>query len=385
MSVAGTVLKPSLSIRQPWGLALQNLAQDRLRLALSVVGVALPVMLILFMLGLRAGVFRTSVMYLDHTSGPVAVMPQGVRSTSAGSGQFLSRDTVQAVASAPGVGRATPVLLVMAIPELHGRKEIIKLVGYDSALGGGPWDLARGREPAADDEVVIDRVLANRHDFNVDDSFEIGGRRLKVVGMSNETSSWTGSFVFARKDFVESLALAPPGAATFVLVTPTSDTKPADLVATLQSLPGANVLLKSRVMANDQQIVAGIFDQVILLMVAAAFIVGALVVGMVIYTATIERRGEYGILKAIGAGNGVLYRVVASQAAVAAGLGALLGVGFAFGMGWLVMTAKPQFLVAIEPSAIIATLAAGFVMALAGALVPARAVAGLAPADVFRR
>mgnify|MGYP001602980219 CR=1 FL=1 len=385
MSVAGTMLKPSLSIRQPWGLALQNLAQDRLRLALSVVGVALPVMLILFMLGLRAGVFRTSVTYLDNTSGPVAVMPQGVRSTSAGSGQFLSRDTVQAVAAAPGVSRATPVLLAMAIPELHGRKEIIKLVGYDSVLGGGPWDLARGREPAADDEVVIDRVLANRHDFNVDDSFEIGGRLLKVVGMSNETSSWTGSYIFARKAFVESLALTPPGAATFVLVTPTSDTKPADLVATLQGVPGTNVLLKSRVMANDQQIVAGIFDQVILLMVAAAFIVGTLVIGMVIYTATIERRGEYGILKAIGARNGVLYRVVASQAVVAAGLGALLGVGFAFGMGSLVMAAKPQFLVAIEPSAIIATLAAGFVMALVGALVPARAVAGLAPADVFRR
>jgi putative ABC transport system permease protein len=385
MSVASTVLKPSLSIRQPWGLALQNLVQDRLRLALSVVGVALPVMLILFMLGLRAGVFRSSVIYLDHTPGAVAVMPPGVKSTSAGSGQFLSRDTVQAVAETRGVGRVSPVLLVMAIPELHGRKEIIKLVGYETALGGGPWDLVRGREPAADDEVVVDRVLANRHDFKVGDSFEIGGHRLKVVGLSNETSSWTGSFVFARKAFVESLALAPPGAATFVLVTPTSGTKVADLVATLQRVPGANVLLKSRVMANDQQIVAGIFDQVILLMVAAAFIVGTLVIGMVIYTATIERRGEYGILKAIGARNGVLYRVVASQALAAAGLGALLGVGFAFGMGWLVMTARPQFLVAIEPSAIIATLAAGLVMALAGALVPARAVAGLAPADVFRR
>ena len=66
-------------------------------------------------------------------------------------------------------------------------------------------------------------------------------------------------------------------------------------------------------MANDKQIVADIFDQVILLMLAAAFIVGALVVGMVIYTATIERRGEYGILKAIGARNGMLYRIVVSQ------------------------------------------------------------------------
>ena len=125
---------------------------------------------------------------------------------------------------------------------------------------------------------------------------------------------------------------------------------------------------------------AGIFDQVIFLMVAAAFVVGALVVGLVIYAATIERRGEYGILKAIGARNSALYRVVIYQAVVAASLGVLLGVGFAFAMGWLVMTAKPQFLVAIEPPAILVTLAAGFVMALAGALVPARAVAALAPA-----
>jgi putative ABC transport system permease protein len=194
----------------------------------------------------------------------------------------------------------------------------------------------------------------------------------------------TGSFVFARKTLVESLLLAP-GAASLVLVTPAVGTKPAELVASLQTLSGANVLLKSQVMANDQQIIAGIFDQVILLMVAAAFVVGTLVIGMVIYTATTERRGEYGILKAIGARNGVLYRVVATQALVAAGVGALLGVTLAFAMGWLVMTAKPQFLVTIEPSAIVATLAAGLVMALGGALAPARAVAGLAPADVFRR
>lgn len=384
MSVAGTALKPSLSIRQPWLLALQNLAQDKLRLALSVVGVALPVMLILFMLGLRAGVFRSAVIYLDNTPGSVAVMPAGVKSTSAGSAQSLPRGTIDAVASAPGVAHATPVLLMMAILELHGKKEVIKLVGYDAALGGGPWDLAQGREPAADDEVVLDRVLADRHNFNVGETFDIAGRQLTVAGLSNGASSWTGSYVFARNTFVESLLLAP-GAASFVLVTPTTGTKPADLVGTLQSLPSASVLLKSQVMANDKQIVADIFDQVILLMLAAAFIVGALVVGMVIYTATIERRGEYGILKAIGARNGVLYRVVASQALVAPGLGALLGVGFAFLMGALVMSARPQFLVAIEPSAIAATLGAGFVMALLGAFVPARAVAGLAPAEVFRR
>jgi putative ABC transport system permease protein len=366
-------------------LAIHNLLQDKLRFVLSVTGVALAVMLILFLLGLREGMFRSAVLYLDHAPGSVAVMPAGVKSTSAGSGQFLSADKVAAIAAAPGVERATPVLLTMVIPELHGQKQVIKLVGYDAALGGGPWKMAEGREPAADDEVALDRVLASRHDFKVGDSFDVAGRQLKVVGLSSDTSSFSGGYVFARKTLVESMVLAPPGAATFVLVTPTPGTTPAELVTGLQTFPGTNVLLKSQLMANDQQIVAGILDQVILLMVAAAFIVGALVVGMVIYTATNERRGEYGILKAIGARNGVLYRVVASQAVIAAGVGSVLGVAFAFAMGSLVMNVKPQFLVAIEPPAIAVTLAAGLVMALAGALIPARAVAGLAPAEVFRR
>jgi hypothetical protein len=39
-------------------LAIHNLLQDKLRFALSVTGVALAVMLILFLLGLREGMFH---------------------------------------------------------------------------------------------------------------------------------------------------------------------------------------------------------------------------------------------------------------------------------------------------------------------------------------
>lgn len=365
-------------------LAVRNLLQDKLRFGLSVVGVALAVMLMLFLLGLRQGAYDGNSAYLAHTSGSLVVLPQGVRSTSAGSGQFLSAATVAAVASLPGVGRATPVLLNMAIPELHGRKEVIKLVGYDSALGGGPWDLVKGREPATDDEVVLDRVLADRHGLRLGGPLELSGRELTVVGLSGETASMSGALVFARKTLVESIALEP-GAASFVLVTPAPGISRQALVAALSATPGTNVLLKSQVMANDRQIIAGILDQVLFPMIGAAFIVGVLVVGMVIYTATNERRAEYGILKAIGAANGLLYRVVASQAVVAAGFGTLAGVALAFAMGWLVMSVKPQFPVTIQPAAILVTFAAGTAMALVGALISGRAVAAVAPADVFRR
>ena len=376
----------TLSVGPAPRLALQNLFQDKLRLVLSVVGIALAVMLILFILGFRAGVLEATKAYLANSPGSVVVLSPGVKNTLAGStGQFLPAGTAETVAGNVGVARVIPVTAARLMPELHGKKESSLLIGYDPALGGGPWDLAQGRYPKADNEVVLDRVLAERHDFAVGDTFEVSGLALKVVGLSDGTASMAQAYIFARKSMVESLLIAP-GASSFLLVTPASGTKPAELVASLQqSLPGASVLLKSQVMANDQAIFSSAIDQIIMLMVAAAFIVGTLVVGMVLYTATIERRSEYGILKAIGARGAMLYRVVISQAFVAAGLGVMVGIGFAYLMGWFVETSKPQYGVIIQPSAIAITVGAGLVMALVGALVPARSVVSLAPAEVFRR
>ena len=287
-------------------------------------------------------------------------------------------------AAATSVAEVTPVLLVPGFADLHGRKEVVKLVGYDAERGGGPWDLAAGREPLADDEVVVDEVLADRHDLGVGSSFELGGLRFRVVGLSNETSSWTGSYVFVRKPAAESLVLAP-GASSFLLVTPEPDTPADDVVKSLRRLPGVEVLLKDEVMSNDQAVVAGIFDQVIRLMTGAAFIVGVLVVGALVYASTSERRTEYGILKAIGARPSVLYRVVGSGALIAAAGGSIIGVALARLAGELIMRIWPQFVVVIEPWTVALSLGAGVVMALFGALVPARLAARLAPADVFRR
>lgn len=375
---------PLRSLASAWHLALRNLLQDRVRFVLSVVAVALALMLILFLLGLRAGAQRGAVVYLENVSGSVVVLPPGVSTTGAGSTQFLGPELVAEVASTDGVGKVTPILLTMGFSELHGTKEGVKLVGYDASLGGGPWDLHKGREPEADDEVVLDRVVADRHGLGIGDSFALGGQTLTIVGLSNETASFTGSYAFARRSAVERIVLAP-SAASLLVVTPAPGTTADALVARLGGIQVTNVLLKRELMDNDAELIAGVLDQILFLMIGAAFVVGVLVVGMVIYTATNERRSEYGILKAIGAGNGMLYRVVASQSLAAGSLGAALGVGFAFVMGWLVATARPQFPVIIEPSALAVAIAAGLSMALAGGLLPARSAGRLAPAEVFRR
>jgi ABC-type antimicrobial peptide transport system permease subunit len=145
------------------------------------------------------------------------------------------------------------------------------------------------------------------------------------------------------------------------------------------------VVLKTDMMANDVTLIARFFSIPLQLMVVIAFLVGTLVVGLVIYTATTERRREYGMLKAIGARNGLLYRIVTLQALLAALAGSILGVGLAFGVAQLIMATRPQFLVTLSAVAIAQAIGATLLMAILAALFPARLLGRLAPAEAFRK
>jgi putative ABC transport system permease protein len=364
-------------------LARRNLFQDKVRPALSVAGVALAVMLILLLSGFLSGMNRQISAYLDYTPGSLVIAQEEVRNLL-GATSLLPSNIADSARGVAGVSQVIPILSQFVILDLHGKKQPAYLIGYDPAIGGGPWRIADGREPQADDEVVFDRMLARRHAMALGDQFEVMGQKFTVVGLSEGTSSWMTSFFFIRKSAAEAL-LRAPGATSFLLVAPSDGIASETLQGRLDDLPGTEVLLKHEMVANDLKLFACVFSTPLKLMVGIAFLVGTLVVGLVIYTATVERQREYGVLKAIGARNGVLYRIVTIQALIAAGAGVLAGVGLAFGAAQLIMALRPQFLVMIEPAAVARAMLAGLAMSLLAALFPARVIAELAPAEVFRR
>lgn len=362
-------------------LARRNLLQDSTRLALSIAGVALAVMLILLLNGFLDGMYRQIAAYLEHTPGSVIVAQEDITNLL-GATSLLPSGTA---AAARGRGATVaPILSQFVVLDLHDKKQPVYLVGYDPASGGGPWRLATGHAPQTNYQVVFDRILAQRHGIALGSSVEMMDRTFTVVGLSEETASWMTSFIFIRKTAAEAL-WRTPGGTSFLLVTPPARMTPEALRDRLTDLPGADALLKRDMIANDARLFARFFSAPLQLMIVIAFLVGTLVVGMVIYSATVERQREYGVLKAIGARNGLLYRTVVTQALGIASVGALVGVGAAFGIAQLIMSLRPQFLLVLEPAAVAWSLLAGLVMALVAALVPVRAIAGLAPAEIFRR
>lgn len=345
-------------------------------------------MLVLILEGFSAGLYRQVGAYLKNAPGSVVVTQQGVTNLL-GATSLLPSQAEDEVSRIPGVRDSVPLLSQFVILDLHELKQPAYLIGYPSGEGpvvqrGGPWEISSGREPAADNEMVFDRVLAERHSLGIGDRFELMGMDFEIVGLSEGTTSWMTSFVFIRKSTAEAL-LGAPGATSLLLVSRESDVDHSQLIRRLEIIEGVDALAKSDVISNDTKLLVEVFSAPIRLMAGIAFLVGVLVVGLVIYTATVERSREYGVLKAVGSGNGLLYRLVAVQAAVVASLGSFAGVLLALAVAELIMQARPEFLIVLPPSSITIASLSGLGMALLAGSIPARSVAQLEPAAAFRR
>jgi putative ABC transport system permease protein len=242
-----------------------------------------------------------------------------------------------------------------------------------------------GRLPAADDEVVLDWVMATNHDITIGDAIDILDETFKVVGLSDGTNSWMASFFFVEKRAAERLLLAP-GATSFVLLTLEPDAEVTAVTDRLEHrLRGVEILPVAAMRQNDIAVLVKVFAAPLQLMVSIAFAVGTAILGMVIYTATVERTREYGVLKAVGAKNRYLYGLVTVQGLVTAVSGALLGIGLAWLAAQLIMNNSPKFLIILEPQPVLWVSLSSLLMGILAALLPARAVAHLDPAQVFRK
>lgn len=364
-------------------LARRNLFQDKTRLALSIGGVALAVMLILILKGFLAGMNRQITSYLDHSPGSIVVAQEDVVNLL-GATSLLPDGITQRTESIRGVDKAIPILSQFVILDLHGRKQPAYMVGYDPDKGGGPWELIAGHEPRSKREMVFDHVLADRHGLKLGDKVEVMGSDFTIVGLSRGTTSWMTSFFFVRKRDAEELLLAP-GATSFLLLTTSNGANSDEILRQLNDISDVNALTKRQMAANDLKLFAKIFSAPLKLMVGIAFLVGTMIVGLIIYTATVERQREYGVIKAIGAKNRFLYQVVLTQALFASIAGSLLGVLLANGAAQWIMSARPQFLIVFDPVDSAQALLAGLGMALIASIFPTRVIASLAPAEVFRK
>jgi putative ABC transport system permease protein len=360
-------------------LARRNILADRRRLVTSILGVGAAVALILVLQGLWTGFRQQISTYEDHVGANLFVGEPGTRNFF-GVPSVVPPGAVRIIRSIPGVERADPVAVRFAVLNPHGRNQFTFVIGSVPGRMGGPWDIVTGRAVRTDDEIVVDRSLADQHGIVVGDRFEVMGHSLRVVGLSAETRSWMAGFVFVTRDAVGHM-LRSTEPTSFVVV---RSADPAAAAAAIRARTGLTVLTPRQLGDNDRALLGKVMNGPLTLMLLIAFLAGTLIVALTVYSAIVERIREYGIAKAMGAGRARLFRVVLEQTAILTALGTAAGLLLARGGAWLILRMRPQMWIHFSTSAVVEVAAVAAAMALVAAFVPTRRVSRLDPASVYR-
>lgn len=313
-------------------LAQRNLFHDKVRLAVTLTGIVFSVVLIVVQLGLFLGFTTATSNLIDHSGADLWITSKNVPYVE--QGVAFSERKLNQVRAVPGVADAQKIIAHWTQWKRHdGGEDSVQIVGInlDDSMEQ-PWNVVEGRvlDLKSPDAIMLDDLYKQKLGVTrVGEVFEIGGHRARVVGFTHGIRSFTTSpYVFTSFKNAQNFTALREDQTLFILV---------------KVAPGANL----------EQVRQGLLDHVkdvevfttaqfshmttfywmfttgagvaVLIAAVLGLVVGFVVVAQTIYATTVDHIREYGTLKAMGAPNSYVYKVIMKQAAISAVIGYGLG------------------------------------------------------------
>jgi putative ABC transport system permease protein len=370
-------------------LARRNLVHDRVRLAVTLTGIVFAVVLIVVELGLFVGFTVTTSNIIDHSGVDLWVTSKHVPYIELGV-PFSERKLYQ-VKAVPGIQDAEKFILRWTQwKRSDGQTESVQTVGINPGKPlGGPWNLVEGSlaDLQKPDAVIVDEIYKKKLGVeHIGQVFEINGHRARIVGFTHGIRAFTTApHVFTSFKNAQDFANLSADQTIYVLVkvTPGADLDQVrqDIVARVRDVDVLTNAQFSRMTRFYWMFTTGA-GVAVLIAAVLGLIVGFVVVAQTIYATTMDHLREYGTLKAMGAPNSYVYRVILEQASISAVIGYILGMLVSF----FVVRASQQGGAAILlpwPMAV-GIFFLTFLMCGGAALVSINKVTRLDPAMVFK-
>lgn len=375
-------------------LAFRNLFHDRIRLAVTLVGILFSIVLVAVQLGLYLGSAREITSIIDESKGDLWIVAYGAKSFEDG-GILLSEKERQAALSTPGVKLVAPLISQFAEwRKPGGGSTRVVVVGADAEDGGlspfrlveGTWDDIKGPDGLAADK----SYLADLGVTGIGDTAQVLQSRVRVRALTDDIRSFTQSpYVFMPIGRARSI-FAPIGAtsssASFQLVK-LEDGADIDAVRAeiARRVAPDEVLTKQEFL--DRSLQQWLFNTgagaALIGGALLGTLVGTVIVAQTLYSSTKDHINEFATLRALGSSAGYIHKVILAQAAMSALLGYALGISIAM---IIVVAAKGTALpIMMTPSLAFGLLALTLGMCAISAVSAIFKVTKIDPAVVFTR
>jgi putative ABC transport system permease protein len=354
-------------------LARRLLFRNRGGFLVTVAGVAATVSLLLFLFAVHAGVKDGSTRYVRTADVDIWIAQKGSDNILKSS-SFLPASLAERVKRIDGVEAASPLVRVISKAEIRGKlSSTLFLFGFDpvTRLGApeGAPALQRG-------EIVLDESFARKYALRTGDTITMQRRPFRVVGLSEGTNALVSQFGFVRFDDGAAL-LGIRDTASFIVVRGTNAR------AIREALPELAVHeARDFIRYHEEEMENGVLP---VFAAAAVFgaAVGGFIVALMLYSSALERRDDYATLKAIGAGQRYLLRLVVAQSLLVTVAGCLAGALFTAAITPLLLRLVPTLTLRYSP-AFLLVLPAALCIGAGAASAPLRVLRRIYPGEVFR-
>jgi putative ABC transport system permease protein len=274
------------------------------------------------------------------------------------------------------------------VHRLNGRLTSFEADGHETRIY--VWAMAPGGNLTGEEKrflpepgtIFIDRSLAKEAGLSRGDTMRYEDAELTVAEIGHVGNVLIAQFAFINEKDYERL-FGVPGAANYFLVSVSPEAIEGVTDEIARRVDGSSVFTTEEFVEVAEE-AARDFLPIIRVITAISFIVGLALLSLTIYSATIERAREYGILKVLGASPWRLYRVVLSQSAIIALLGFSVGVGLAFLFNRVAADVVPEFVTYIRWQDVALALGVTALMTFVASYLPINRVARVDPASVFR-
>ncbi len=372
-------------------LAFRNLFHDRIRLAVTLVGILFSIVLVAVQLGLYYGASRMITANIDHAKADLWITAFGAKSYEDGGLLLTARERHQALAT-PGVAKVVP--LVVAFAEWRkpaGGSTRVVVVGSDAEDEGlAPWALAQGtweniKEPEA---VAVDSsYLKDLGVEGVGDTAQVAMGRVRIGALTSGIRSFTQSpYAFTPLNRARGLLGVEGDKATFFLVQLAPGADAASVRDDLkQRLDSAEVLTTREF--RDRSLSQWLFRTgagVALIGGALlGILVGTVIVAQTLYSSTKDHLTEFATLRALGSSSSYIHQVILAQAGLSAVIGYTLGM--AISMMVVAASYKTPLPIVVTPGLAMALFALTLGMCAISAISAIVKVTKIDPAMVFSK
>jgi len=347
-------------------LVLSNLAHRPARTAVSVAGIALGVLLVVFTVGLAHGLLRERGKREANIGAEIMLRPSGTIALSGTQPFTIPLEHVAEVMRIPGVRAAVPIGQALDKIDSGFGSRLIEGIPYEQYAALNNMTIKEGRGLEKGDEVIVDSGWQREQNIAVGATIVIYERPFKLVGVFEPPGGGRLKIPLATmQDQVGS-----ENRCNTILVACDDPNQQEQVAARIKEKFPEDQIVPTRELPELYQSSVPALNIFLKVVVGVAATISMLVILLAMYTTVTERTRQIGILKSLGMSKRSIAWVIEQEAILVSVLGVGCGVLLMLLARFFVMKST-MLIVDVEAKWIAISLVVGLVGGSIGALYPA--------------